>query len=503
MSKPNFVFIMTDTQGANVVGCYGHPELQTPNIDRLAAEGIKFENGYTTCPVCTPARGGIFTGSYPHTNGAWTNNMPLLQNIKTVGQRFSDNGYHSAYIGKWHLDGHDYFGLGECPAGWDADYWYEIKNYLDDLSGEEVTLWRSGLKSIEDLEENNITREFTFANHVSNKAIDFLQEASQEKDPFLLVVSYDEPHGPATCPPEYAKRFEDHQYPLGPGAFDDLKDKPEHQRLWADKGQYYREEGFYQSPLYFGCNSFVDSEIGRVIDAVDRLIPDDTYIIYTSDHGDMMGSHGISSKGPAMYEEITHIPYIIRKPGGQDGGLVDTTPVSHIDILPTMLELAGLKVPLFLDGESLMPIVNGEEKNLNKPAFIEFLRHTTQHDSYGGFQPIRCIVKNDVKLVINLLYSDELYDLKKDPSEVTNLINDPAYKEIREELHADLLEWMYESVDPFRTMLWERRPWSDSKEYGFKGKYRPYQDDGYKPSILLYGTGKPPESKNVDPGKWK
>ena len=173
---------MTDTQGANVVGCYGNPELETPNIDRLAAEGIKFENGYTTCPVCTPARGGIFTGSYPHTNGAWTNNMPLLQNIRTMGQRFSDNGYHSAYVGKWHLDGHDYFGMGICPEGWDKDYWYEAKNYLDDLSEEEVTLWRSGLKSIEDLEENDITREFTFANHVSNKAIDFLQEASQEND---------------------------------------------------------------------------------------------------------------------------------------------------------------------------------------------------------------------------------------------------------------------------------------------------------------------------------
>ena len=123
MRRPNFVLIMTDTQGTNVIGTYGHSELDTPNIDNLAKNGVKFTRAYTTCPVCTPARAGIFTGIYPHTAGAWTNNLPLGDNIKTMGQRFRDNGYRTAYIGKWHLDGHDYFGTGICPDGWDADYW--------------------------------------------------------------------------------------------------------------------------------------------------------------------------------------------------------------------------------------------------------------------------------------------------------------------------------------------------------------------------------------------
>ena len=125
MVQPNFVFVMTDTQATNVVGTYGHPELETPNIDNLARSGIKFARGYTTCPLCTPARAGIFTGIYPHTAGAWTNNLPLGDNIKTMGQRFRDGGYRTAYVGKYHLDGHDYFGTGICPDGWEYAYWYD------------------------------------------------------------------------------------------------------------------------------------------------------------------------------------------------------------------------------------------------------------------------------------------------------------------------------------------------------------------------------------------
>ncbi len=121
MPRPNFVFIMTDTQGANIIGTYGHPELETPNIDRLAETGCKFARAYTTCPVCTPARAGIFSGIYPHTAGAWTNNLPLGDNIQTMGQRFQDSGYRTAFVGKWHLDGHDYFGTGLCPPGWEEE----------------------------------------------------------------------------------------------------------------------------------------------------------------------------------------------------------------------------------------------------------------------------------------------------------------------------------------------------------------------------------------------
>jgi len=146
MERPNFVFVMTDSQGANVVGCYGRPELGTPCIDRLGSEGVRYARAYTSCPVCTPARAGIFTGTFPHTAGAWTNTVSLSDTTVTMGQRFRDAGYATAYVGKWHLAGHDYFDTGICPDGWDDRYWYDGKRYVSELSDEEIALWRSGLR---------------------------------------------------------------------------------------------------------------------------------------------------------------------------------------------------------------------------------------------------------------------------------------------------------------------------------------------------------------------
>ncbi|HAH88400.1 MAG TPA: sulfatase, partial [Armatimonadetes bacterium] len=117
------IIIMTDTQRTDMLGCYGNSDMKTPCIDSLAEEGVRFGQAYTCQPVCGPARSAIFSGVYPHSNGSWANSMPLADNVKTMGQRFRDSGYHTAYTGKWHLDGGDYFGDGRCPDGWDPEYW--------------------------------------------------------------------------------------------------------------------------------------------------------------------------------------------------------------------------------------------------------------------------------------------------------------------------------------------------------------------------------------------
>jgi uncharacterized sulfatase len=488
MAQPNFVFIMTDTQGANVIGTYGHPELDTPNIDNLAESGIKFTRAYTTCPLCTPARAGIFTGIYPHTAGAWTNNLPLGDNIQTMGQRFQDNGYRTAYVGKWHLDGHDYFGAGVCPDGWEDAYWYDGRRYLGELDEQQIHLWRRGLSSAEQLRGHDIQPSFTWAHRVSNRAIDFLE--SQSGGPFVLVASYDEPHHPFTCPAEYAEKFEGYRYPVGPAAYDTLENKPAHHKEWADADRVRLEDGVLYFPLYFGCNSFVDYEIGRVLDAAHALAPDNTYIIFTSDHGDMLGAHRLSGKGPAMYEEITRMPFIIEQPAGVGAGTVNSTLVSHVDLLPTMLELAGLDVPPIMEGQSIVPLLRGGEAP-EKSIVMEFHRYEIEHDSWGGFQPIRCIVSGHHKLVINLLHTDELYDLAEDPAELDNLIDHPDCAEIRDAMHDRVLDWMYEKRDPFRGPCWERRSWRHKRRFQWKGKFRPRPADGYAPEVRDYDTGMP------------
>jgi uncharacterized sulfatase len=495
MPRPNFVFIMTDTQATNVISAYGHPDLETPNIDSLASTGTKFTRAYTTCPLCGPARAAIFTGIYSHTAGTWTNNLALGDNVITMGRRFRDGGYRTAYVGKWHLDGHDYFGTGICPDGWDDAYWYDGRRYLDELSEEEIRLWRKGLSTPEALQTHDVQAEFTWAHRVSDRAIDFLERQSSE--PFLLVASYDEPHHPFTCPPEYAEKFVGYAYPVGPAAYDTLEDKPAHQREWAAADDVHLENGCIRAPMYLGCNSFVDSEIGRVIDAVHALAPENTVIIFTSDHGDMLGAHGLTGKGPAMYEGITHIPLIIEQPDSIGSGTINPKLVSHIDLLPTMLELAGLDVPPIMEGQSIVPLLRGKEAP-EKEVVIEFNRYEIEQDSWGGFQPVRCIVSGRYKLAINLLHSDELYDLETDPAEVTNLIDDPGYANIRDKLHDRLLDWTYEKRDPFRGPDWERRPWRDSRRFGWRGMFRPRSADGYAPVVRDYDTGMPTKGVKIE-----
>lgn len=495
MPQPNFVFIMTDTQGANMLGCYGRPELRTPNLDRLASEGVRFDRAFSNCPVCTPARGAIFTGLYPSFNGAWSNSLPLYDTMKTMGQRFRDAGYRTAYVGKWHLAGLDYFDSGICPDGWDDAYWYDGRRYMAELSDRELALWRTGLRDIDSLRKHDIRAEFTWGHRISDRGIRFLDENAGGGKPFLLVLSYDEPHGPETCPAEFVEPFLDYHWQIGPAAHDDLAGKPAAQRLLAQTAGTYAPSGTLYYPLYFGCNSFVDWEIGRVLDAIDRRAAENTWVIFTSDHGNFLGAHRLTGKGLAMYNEAARIPLIIREPGRPEGrwptGVVEQTLAAHVDLLPTMLELASLPVPPLLQGRSLASLFAGFDLP-NKDAFIEWHNFEVDHDTMVGFYPARCIVHGDWKLVINLLDTDELYNLREDPHELHNRIDDPSAASARDEAF-DLLLWrMWTQRDPFRGMGWERRAWrpAGGNPYGGRG-HRGRPADGYLPPYLHYDTGKP------------
>jgi uncharacterized sulfatase len=332
--------------------------------------------------------------------------------------------------------------------------------------------------------------------------LDFLQrqESGERESPFLMVVSYDEPHHPFTAPPSFVEMFSDYEYPLGAKAFDTLEGKPAHQREWAASAAVGDRiaNGTYRHPMYFGCNSFVDYEIGRVIDAVHRYAPENTVIIFTSDHGDMLGAHQLTGKGPVIYEGITHIPLIVETPGGS-GGQTVSTPVSHIDLLPTMLEMAGLEMPPILEGVSLVDQLNGVE-DLDRAVVIGFQRYEIEHDSWGGFQPVRSIVDDRYKLVINLLHTDELYDMREDPDEVNNLIESAAHAKVRDALHDRLLDWMNEKRDPFRGPVWERRLWRTGRRLQWQGKFRPRPADGYAPPVRDYDTGLPTHGVKVEFG---
>ena len=485
--KKRVVLIMTDTTRKDMLGCYGNKEMITPNLDKLASQGVKYENAYTCQPVCGPARSAMFTGTFPHTNGMVTNSVPLGANVKTIGQRLSDNNIHCGYVGKYHLDGGDYFGFGKCPEGWDEKYWYDMKTYLDELSDEDKVRSRKS----ETAYDKDWTKEKTYAYRCSNRAIEFIEENKDEE--FFLVLSYDEPHGPCLCPEPYNNMYKGFKFPDSPNFQDDLSKKPFMQQLWAGDAINQSEDDINKASgmlsLFLGCNTFVDDEIGRVLEKIESEIPD-ALVIFTSDHGDMLGAHRLQMKNGAAYKEIANIPLIIR--GGEVNKTI-TAPASHIDIVPTIMDYMNVPIPKILEGKSMIEQIYNADVKINDYVFTEFTRYEIDHDGFGGLQVMRAATSEKYKLVVNLLDTDEFYDLENDPAEVNNLINDEAFAHIRNLHHDALLEQMNATRDLYRGYQWAMRPWRSDKKPSWEndGYTRQRENEEYEPRQCDYDTGLP------------
>ena len=460
----NIVFIMTDTQNKSMVGAYGNPAVDTPNLDRLSDDGICFERAYTTCPLCTPARGAIFSGLNPQVNGAWCNNISPHSSVPLMGTIFSHFGLKTAYTGKWHLDGIGYFGNGVPQGGFMPDYWYDGKRYADDLGPEMFAKYMT-CHTPEQLRAAGFTEEHMWGHRVADRAVDFLNNAGDE--PFLLAVSFDEPHHPCLAPPEYWEKFQPEDIPRGENYYAPLTDKPRMQHIQREQ-QKPTDINLPPGDKFYGCNSYIDREISRVVDAVRQNHWDDTIIIYTSDHGDMQGGHGLWYKGPQMYQETTNVPFIVRYPGGP-GGAVSHSLVSHLDILPTLLDLSGLDIPEAMQGASFLPVLKDPRATARDNLMISFHRFSINFDIFGSYYPIRCAVDGRYKLSINLIDTDELYDLVNDPHEMHNLIDDPEHAEARDRLHDYLLMEMDRIRDPYRSFQWGERSWRSARRQAYIG----------------------------------
>lgn len=485
---------MTDTTRKDMLGCYGDSRMQTPNLDRLASQGLRYEQAYCCQPVCGPARSALFSGVFPHSNGVVSNNLPLGDNVKTLGQRLRDNGIQAAYTGKWHLDGGDYFGLGLCPDGWDPSIWYDMHNYLEELSIEE----RLRSRKSETAYDEDWGSEMTYAHRVSDKAIGYLQ--GHRNEDFFLAVSYDEPHGPFLCPPPFNTMYDGFSFEDNPTFHDTLETKPMLQRLWSGDDLHKSAEQLHTSSkmlsLYLGCNSFVDHQIGRVLDEVYRLAPD-ALVIFTSDHGDMLGSHRLQAKNAAFYKEITNIPFIVKPGAGHKGNrnVVVSHPASHIDVTPTVLDYFGIPLPKLLEGASMLRQFEKPEVRINEHVYCEFTRYEVDHDGFGGLQMMRAVTDGRYKLTINLLDSDELYDLQDDPHEVHNRIADSSYAAIRNELHDCLISHMDQTRDVYRGYQWVARPWRGDRlpTWQNSGLTRQRENEEYESRQWDYDTGLPME----------
>jgi len=390
-----------------------------------------------------------------------------------MGEIVGKEGVRTGYTGKWHLDGGRYNGYGKADGGFPQDWWYDGTNYVEDIGPEKAAQWKQFTRSDWDgMLRLAFDEEDCWGHKVADRAINFLETA--DNDPFLLCVAFDEPHGPFMCPRRFLEAVDPSKLQLRPNIWDDLEDKPQFRRIVA-KGHVNSEEDLRAYWRYYAaCNSYVDYEIGRILDTVERLHGPDTVVIFTTDHGEQMGSHGTWGKGYIQYEECLHTPLIVRGKDVAQNAVTDSL-ASQVDFVATICDLLNIPIPERTHGSSLAPIFRDPSIKVRDFAYFSHNRFGNDGESgrrypdrtpetlykkeKGAFYPMRGVTDGRYKLIVNLFETDELYDLQQDPYEMQNRITDPESAQVRDTLHTALITEMVQTGDPLRCTQWWERYW--------------------------------------------
>jgi arylsulfatase A-like enzyme len=492
----NVVFIMTDQQPTSTLGCYGNPLSPTPNLDRLAQSGARFTNFYIGAHACSPSRAGILTGSYPQRHGVFQNNVKLSDDIPSMGYIMKSSGRDTGYFGKSHLEGATYRDVpGGQTTAEDGQSYYEPFNnghwYWGRLPGEReirfekmkggkgedapqlgFDTWAGGWKdyrsylnevglgelvethpmvgnhydipnTTEDRHQYSlIPEEHHMAAFFTKKALEFLADHRGGSSPFCMVLSYFGPHLPVAPPRPWDEKYALDQIDLPPNHDDHLENKPE--TLKKNDRCYllpkWTEEQFKDYiRRYYGYSAYIDHQIGRVLEALaENGLEDNTIVIFTSDHGDMVGAHGSIFKIGTGYEELAKVPFIMRAPGITKPGFVADSLVSNIDIMPTLIDLLELPEQKDMHGKSFKDVLSGASHSFRDRIFSHW--GTQSFLTFDGEWKYQLHWKSDM---------DELYNLRRDPGEMKNLAMDPQYGDIAAENRKAILDWLWETDHPY------------------------------------------------------
>lgn len=428
--RPNFVFLFADDQRYDALsvvqkeqGDKGRfPWFKTPSMDRLAAEGVRFRNAFVVSALCSPSRACFLSGRYSHANGIWNNTTPLDEKLATYASLLRASGYSTGYVGKWHMDG------ATARPGFD---WYAS------FSGQGAYFGANFLVNGTPEKDDDWTDDRSAA-----YAVRFLEKERMKDKPFVLAVGFKAPHGPFEPPKRLAEAFAGEtgravpSLGLRPGFNTDVA--PPKAKEVGDKVPVNLN--------YFRCIAGVDENVGKVLDALDRLkLSANTVVVYSSDNGFYLGEHGLADKRSG-YEESMRIPLLVRYP---KSGLKDVTRddmVLNIDLAPTLLELAGLPVPKDMHGRSWVPLLqkNPPKEPFRTSFFYEYYRENggkKAAPAVGGFNtPTMTAVRTPTHKLLK--YRDrpewtELFDVAADPYEAKNLFADPKSAEIKANLEKE------------------------------------------------------------------
>ncbi|MCX6904652.1 MAG: sulfatase-like hydrolase/transferase [Verrucomicrobia bacterium] len=428
-TKLNILFLITDQQTVGALSCAGNPYVKTPNLDRLAARGTRFAKSYCTYPLCCPSRGSLFTSRMPHELGIYGNFDAELsaKGVPTMGELFQAAGYETAYAGKWHIQ-------VPFPGVVDAAGNHKIPGF------EALAIAGRNPHKV-DLEKDG--KGLTVDPNSADAASRFLRRPHPK--PFLLVASILNPHDICEFPKCAALRSLLPKDPAQlPPARPNLRDKEKLptalNRLINQKGDWTEQQWREYLWVYYRLTEIADGEVGRVLATLDQSgLASNTLVVFTSDHGEMMGSHRMVTK-QKLYEESAAVPLVIMPPGGQPG--VDKLHlVSGLDIMPTLFDYAGIAIPSSLEGRSLRPLVEGRPT-----PWREFV--VTENVSGVDSRMVRT-ARYKYILFATGENREQFFDLEQDPGELKNLMADTSLAgEVSR--HRGLLEqWMKATQDKF------------------------------------------------------
>ena len=487
-SRPNILLITSDQQHWNTIGKH-FPEVKTPNLDRLANEGMLFTRAYCPNPTCTPTRASIITGQYASRHGAWSLGTKLPESATTVGELLSKAGYGTALIGKAHfqplLETASWRSLESYPKLKDDAFWKSFngpfygfdhvelaRNHGDEThAGQHYGHWMEE-KGLKDWRKHfqNTWKEFDYSNGgpvtppqygawtlpeefhmntwITERSAACIDDCRRQKKPFFVWASYLDPHPPYLVPEPWASMYDpkDITVPQAtPGEHDDSPDyiratqtpQPDFSSFdecgQANHGLHSQlepgETTARNIAVYYGMISMMDHYIGKLIDHLEAIgEKDNTLIVFTSDHGHYYGHHGLVAKGPFHYEDGIRVPYIVSWPGHVPAGVESDALQSLIDLPVSFLAAAGLPVPGLMQGVNQLPVWQGAQRAARDHVLVEF-RHqpTTIH--------MKTLVEGRYKITLHYRRPyGELYDLQDDPCEIRNLWDRPEHAALKADL---------------------------------------------------------------------
>jgi choline-sulfatase len=443
--KPNILFIMADQLIPFLTGAYDHPVVKTPNLDRLVREGVRFDAAYSPCPVCAPARAAMMTGKYVSNIGTWDNAAAFCCEEPTFAHSLTVAGYDTVLSGKMHFVGADQlhgfsrrFTTNAYPAEFD---WTPVRdaenplarNHARQYVGEGIKIgrWNQFLSGDEETQ-------FRALEYLHAKGLE--QQDNETSQPFFLCVSYHHPHEPFWPSAELWNLYEDEEIDM-PDFPDNMEETYSSLDKWLNIYHGVLKESNLLDPdsirrvrrAYYACVTYVDRKVGELLDSLEENgFADNTIIVFTSDHGDMLLEKGMVQKR-TFYEWSSRVPLIIRFPDGRRAGETFDQPVNLIDLLPTFLDMAGVaeEERLPVDGRSLMKLMDGSDTE-NYVTFSEY-------HSQGSHAACFMVRQGQYKYVYIHGYDSQLFDLEPDPDEWHNLVGQSEYMEVEAELKALIL----------------------------------------------------------------